>query len=102
VWPCSPSGSNTWQWLLANLYNNATFDPLVYRDPATGKKVVFLPYNPSCYDAATEALIQSNGGRNDVTTIKMWALFSPQTYAQVRRASGGGAGVCLLCTLRVS
>ncbi len=34
--------------------------------------MVFLPDNPSCYDAGVEAQIRSNGGRNDVITIRMW------------------------------
>lgn len=80
VWPCSPSGSNTWRYLLDTLYNNPAYDQLVWR--LDGKKAVFLPYNPSCYDAGTVAQIQSNGGRNDVTTVPVWALFGAQTYTQ--------------------
>lgn len=90
VWPCSPANSTTWQYLLNTLYNNATYEPLVYKQ--NGKKVVFLPDNPSCYDAATEALIRSNGGRNDVTTIRMWALFGASSY------SSGSWGFFSPCT----
>lgn len=79
TWPCSPANSTTWQWLLDNIYNNATLEPLVYKQG--GKKVMFLPDNSNCYDAGTEALIQSNGGRNDVITIRMWALFGAPSYA---------------------
>lgn len=80
VWPCSPANSTTWQYLLQHIYNNDTLGSLVYTQG--GKKVVFLPDTPACYDADTEALIRNNFGRNDVTTIRMWALFSPQTYSQ--------------------
>lgn len=73
VWPCSPAGGTTWAWLLDTLYNNATFDPLVWR--YGGKKAVFVPFTPTCYDAGTVALIEANGGRHDVVVIPMWALF---------------------------
>lgn len=79
VWPCSPANSNTWQWLLDNLYNNATFESLVYMQE--GKKVVFLPYHSKCNDAAMEARILSNGGRNDIKIIHMWAQFNASEYA---------------------
>lgn len=81
VWPCSPDNSNTWQYLLTNLYNNATYDSLIYRDPQSNKKVVFLPDNPSCYSAAVETMIRSNGGRNDIETRRMWALFGGDKFA---------------------
>ena len=44
--------------------------------------MVFLPWNPTCYDAGVEAEIQSNGGRNDVATVKMWALFGSPDFQQ--------------------
>lgn len=80
VWPCSPNGANTWQYIFDHIYNNDTFSELVYR--MDGKKVVFLPDNPTCYDPSEEALIRSNGGRNDVVTIRMWALFGAANYQQ--------------------
>ena len=55
-----------------DIYNNATHSGLVYRDPATGKKVFFVPDDP---DAAIVAEIESNGGRNDIVVQEMWALF---------------------------
>lgn len=67
-----------WQYLLDTIYNNASYDALIYKQ--NGKKVVFVPDNPSCYDAGVEQQIRSNGGRNDVTTIRMWALFGPDSY----------------------
>lgn len=77
LWPCTPAGSNTWQWALS-VYNNASYDSLIYKQ--NGKKVYFVPDNPSCYDEATLQQVASNGGRNDVTVVSMWALFGPQTY----------------------
>lgn len=54
VWPCSPKGSTTWQYLLDHIYNNESYSELIYRDATTGKKVVFLPDNQNCYDAGEE------------------------------------------------
>ena len=73
LWPCSPHGSTTWQYLVDTLYNNATLSPLVWR--IEGRMALFVPYTPSCYDPATVAAMESNGGRNDITVIPMWALF---------------------------
>ena len=73
VWPCSPAGSTTWAYLLNTLYNNASYADLVFM--FEGKKAVFVPFNPTCWDAGTVALIEDNGGRNDVVVIPMWALF---------------------------
>ena len=80
VWPCSPAGSTTWQYLLDTLYNDPRYAGLVYVQG--GKKVVFVPHaGANCWDPATAALIEANGGRNDVKVIPMWALFG----------DGGGA-----------
>lgn len=78
VWPCSPVGSNTWQWFLDNIYNVGTYDDLIYKQD--GKKVMFVPMNSNCQaDNVTQA-IASNGGRNDIKVVLMWALFGPVTY----------------------
>lgn len=73
IWPCSPSGSTTWQYLVDTLYNNETYAPLVWR--VDGKKALFVPYTQTCYDLPTIALMEANGGRNDIKVIPMWALF---------------------------
>ena len=80
VWPCSPAGSTTWRYLLDILYNNPAYDDLIYKQD--GKKVMFIPYNPTCYDIPTLAMIESNGGRDDVKTIPMWALYGSPFYKQ--------------------
>jgi hypothetical protein len=86
VWPCSPAstGSNpstsTWKALLESLYNKPEYDELVYK--IDGKKVVFLPKNSNCYDVTVEKMIRSNGGRNDVVTIPMWAQFPQEDFAK--------------------
>ena len=92
VWPCSPAGGTTWQYLLNRIYNNDTLSSLVYTQEVAGggrkkvsegvalaagaghvpagAQVVFLPYaGGNCYDAATRAAIESNGGRNDVVGL---------------------------------
>jgi hypothetical protein len=73
VWPCSPAGSTTWSYLLDTIYNNASYDSLVWR--YGGKKALFVPYTQTCYDAATVAAMEANGGKNDVVVVPMWALF---------------------------
>jgi len=80
VWPCSPSNSTTWRYLLSTLYNNASYADLIYTQ--AGKKVVFLPFTNNCYSDSERAAIESNGGRGNVVTIPMWALFGPQGYQQ--------------------
>ncbi|EGD82762.1 hypothetical protein PTSG_12023 [Salpingoeca rosetta] len=81
IWVCSPSNSTTWRYMLQHIYNNPRYAELVYK--RDGKMAFFLPYRPgSCYSASEEALIQSNFGGNNVTTIKMWALFGADTYTQ--------------------
>jgi len=81
VWPCSPAGATTWRYLLDTLYNNASYADLVYTQD--GKKVVFLPYaGANCWNEGEAALIRANGGRNDVVTIPMWALFGEPSYEQ--------------------
>jgi len=57
---------------ILDIYNNMTFNPLIYRDPATGKMVMFVPDDP---DPSIVAEIESNGGRNNVLVQEMWALF---------------------------
>ena len=81
VWPCSPAGGTTWRYLLAQFYNNPVYAPLVYTQ--SGKQVVFLPYaGANCYDAGERALIEANGGRGNVVTVPMWALFGEAAYEQ--------------------
>lgn len=74
IWPCSPTNSTTWRYMLENLYNNASYADLVYTQD--GKQVVFVPYaGANCWSESEAALIRENGGRNNVQTIPMWALF---------------------------
>lgn len=74
VWPCAPVNGTTWRWLLDVLYNNDAYADIVYSQD--GKKVVFVPHaGANCFDANEAALIASNGGRDDVVVIPMWALF---------------------------
>ena len=68
---------------ILDIYNNATFDSIVYRDPASGKKVFFVPDQP---DPALITIVESNGGRNDVLVQEMWALFGNGTYDSGRWA----------------
>ena len=82
-----PDGQETtWQHLLTHFYNNATRSPLIWQgstddnddDDSTTttitKKMFMLPDN-SNFQQNVSALIQKNGGRNDVSVVKVWALF---------------------------
>ena len=80
AWCASPVGSysdgheTTWQWLLDHIYNNASRAQLVWSRPSSkGKMTFFLPAT-GAYNATVDAMIQSNGGRNNIDTVKMWAL----------------------------
>jgi len=44
--------------------------------------VIFIPYREDCYDASEEDIMRFNDGKNDITTIKMWALFDKVKYYQ--------------------
>lgn len=80
AWQVLSTGATLWQNIL-ELYNNATFEPLVFRDPISGKKVFFVPdAPPSPPDPALLAAVESNGGRNDVITQSMWAEFDPSLF----------------------
>jgi hypothetical protein len=68
---------------ILDIYNNATFDSIVYRDPASGKKVFFVPDSP---DQSLIEIVESNGGRNDILVQEMWALFANGTYDSGRWA----------------
>ena len=77
-----------WQRLVADcttypavlaLYNNASYiaADLFLRAPS-GKRVFFVPADP---DPALVAAVEANGGRHDIVTQVMWALFAQQDYA---------------------
>jgi hypothetical protein len=84
VWLCSPAATaanpktTSWKYFLDHLYNNPVYDELIYK--IDGKKVVFIPKNSACYDVKAEQLIRSNGGRNDVIAVPMWALMSQKDF----------------------
>lgn len=59
-----------WQNQL-QLYNNATYQDLILK--WNGKKVFFVPQ--TSVDASIVAAVQSNGGRNDIVVVYMWAEF---------------------------
>lgn len=81
LWVCSPANSSTWRYVMKSIYNNPQYAELLYM--RGNKAVFFLPYRPGvCYDAAEASLIQHNFGGNNITTVNMWALFGPSTYAQ--------------------
>lgn len=74
------AGSTLWQNCLA-LYNNASYSSLIPTDPTSGKQVFFVPHNPTLPpDASIVAAIQSNGGRNNVVVVSMWADFPATDY----------------------
>lgn len=58
------------------LYNDPRYEGLVQRD-GSGKKVWFTPAGP---DPTLVATVESNGGRNDIVVIQMWANFAKNEY----------------------
>ncbi len=54
---------------------NSSYDDLILRDPATNKKVFFIPSQPE--DPSLIDEIESYG----VVVITMWANLSPEEYA---------------------
>jgi hypothetical protein len=78
AWQRIVPGCTTYPAVLA-LYNNASYvaADLFLRAPS-GKRVFFVPAGP---DPALVAAVESNGGRNDIVTQVMWALFAQPDYA---------------------
>jgi hypothetical protein len=77
AWQRIVAGCTTYPAVLA-LYNNASYTAadLFLRAPS-GKRVFFVPADP---DPALVAAVESNGGRNDIVTQVMWALFAQPDY----------------------
>lgn len=78
AWQTITAGSTLWQNVL-DLYN--AYPDMVYKDPISGKLVVFLPDTGSD-DPTIVAALESNGGRNNVIVQGMWAEFDPHEYSQ--------------------
>jgi hypothetical protein len=77
IWQSVPTGANLQERFL-DVYNHPDHDRLVPRDPRTGKKVFFYvdpPDHGRFPDPALLASIASNGGRDDVVTVPMWAYY---------------------------
>jgi len=87
MWCTSPLASysdghdTTWNHLLQHFYNNATRASLIWTQEGTTQKTFMVPDNGS-YNQTVSALIASNGGRQDIQVIKVWALFGRSTFAQ--------------------
>lgn len=52
----------------------------MYKNPSTGHLVFFVP--DTTVDPTILAAVRSNGGRNNVDVVLMWALFGPSTFAE--------------------
>ena len=78
AWQRIVAGCTTYPAVLA-LYNNASYVAAdLFLTAPSGKRVFFVPADP---DPALVAAVESNGGRNDIVTQVMWALFSQADYA---------------------
>ena len=74
-----PDGRETmWQYLLDHFYNNATRAELIWRKE--DKEMTFFVVGAGKYNATVNALIKKNGGRNNIKTVKMWALFGKPDF----------------------
>eukprot|EP00656_Telonema_subtile_P039810 TRINITY_DN44893_c0_g1_i1.p1 TRINITY_DN44893_c0_g1~~TRINITY_DN44893_c0_g1_i1.p1 ORF type:complete len:565 (-),score=82.69 TRINITY_DN44893_c0_g1_i1:187-1881(-) len=64
----------SWRWILDNIYNNPKFDDVIHR--VEGKKALFFPSPrvPAWNNQTLVDMAESNGGRNDVKVISMWAM----------------------------
>jgi len=75
IWQAIPVGATIQQGFL-DVYNDPRFDHLIMRDRLTDKKVFFYvdpPDMPRWPDPSIMAAIESNGGRNNIILVPMWA-----------------------------
>jgi hypothetical protein len=99
VWPAAPVAAyddgyeTTWQYLLDNFYNDPERTSLIWRRPLGGNKMTYFVTDNSFNNDTVNAMIASNGGRNDVEVLKMWALFGEANYDD---GSWGFFSPCLL------
>jgi hypothetical protein len=78
AWPAAWKGATLFQRYL-DLYNDPAYDDLVFRDSKSGKKVMF--YVNTRVDPQIVQEMESNGGRNDVVAVPMWAEFPVSDYS---------------------
>ena len=90
AWQVIAPDMNLWQ-LQLELYNDPNIAPVILRSPTDpAKKVFFVPWKPGSApplgppDNQTVELIRSNGGRNDIEVVFMWANFGALPYSQGR------------------
>ena len=76
----NPDGGHAyamWRWVLDEFYNNPKYSDIIYKPfDADGKKLLFLPSpaSPAYDNASFVELLESNGGRDDVRVVSMWAM----------------------------
>ena len=84
VWNLAKNGSLLWQQYLDRLYNNPnkTYQELLLINKLNNKKVFMVPDKPGDGQPSPDVMsaIESNGGRNDIDVIKVWADKPPQMY----------------------
>lgn len=72
----STTNDSMWKVYLSGFYGNATYDDLVARVPQGGAggsmKKLFALVNRDDLNTTAEAIIQSDGGRDDVLTPRQW------------------------------
>lgn len=83
VWNLAANGSVLWKQYLDRLYNNADqfYQDLLLVNKKTGKKVFMVTDNNKGISPDVLSAIESNGGRNDIDVIKVWADIPPQKYS---------------------
>jgi len=78
AWQRLVAGCTTYPSILS-LYNSANYSSAeLFLKAPNGKRVFFVPSDP---DPALLALVESNGGRNDIVVQVMWALMPEASYA---------------------
>lgn len=84
VWNVATNGSVLWKQYLDRLYNspNRYYQDLLLINKKSGKKVFMVPDSGKVPSSEVVSAIESNGGRNDIEVIKVWALMPTEKYSK--------------------
>ena len=83
VWNLATNVSVLWKQYLERLYNNPNkyYQDLLVINKWSGKKIFMVPDSGRAPAPEVVSAIESNGGRNDVEVIKVWALLPIEKYS---------------------
>lgn len=69
-----------WNWFLQYAYNNSTRSSLLWKKNNNEKFAFFVRDDDKWYNETVNKMIASNGGRDNIEVIPMWAFQSEQRY----------------------